>query len=371
MPTFIPGLELSGRYYAELVRPLLDRHFPNLPQAAALLGYGSEVLGFDTPMSMDHAWAPRLLLFLRPADLARAPEITALLARELPTHFLGFPLGVKASESEPGIFFMDENPRPGAVAHRVILTSLDDFVRAELDWTPSEPLTAVDWLTFPSQKLRSLTAGQVYFDSLGELTALRERLAWYPREVWLYLLASAWARIGEEEHLMPRAGFAGDELGSALIGSRLVRDVISLAFLLEKQYAPYPKWFGTAFQRLACAPELAPQLWQAQIAPTWPEREQALCAAYQRLAQLHNALGLTEPLPETVSSFHGRPFRVIHAEVFAEALQQQIRDPEVRRLAEKGLIGNLDQLSDNTTLRSDSHWRQALKAFYAESLPGN
>ena len=364
MPTFLPGLELSERYYAELVRPLLDRHFPRLPHAAALIGYGSEVLGFDTAMSMDHAWAPRLLLFLRPADLARAPEITACLARELPTHFLGFPLGVKASETEPGIFFMDEDTRPGAVAHRVVLTSLDDFVRAELGWVPSEPLTAADWLTFPSQKLRILTAGRVYFDNLGELTALREQLAWYPREVWLYLLASAWARIGQEEHLMPRAGFTGDELGSALIGSRLVRDVMSLAFLLEKQYAPYPKWFGTAFQRLTCAPELAPQLWQAQIASTWQAREQALGAAYQRLAQLQNALGLTEPLPETVSSFHGRPFQVIHAEVFAEALQKQIRDPEVRRIAEKGLIGSLDQFSDNTTLRSDTSWRQAVLALY-------
>jgi hypothetical protein len=47
---------------------------------------------------------------------------------------------------------------------------------------------------------------------------------------------------------MPRAGFVGDELGSALIGSRLVRDIMNLCFLLEKQYAPYPKWFGTAFQ---------------------------------------------------------------------------------------------------------------------------
>lgn len=364
MPTFLPGLELSERYYAELVRPLLDRHFPSLPHAAALIGYGSEVLGFDTPMSMDHAWAPRLLLFLRPADLSLAAEISACLTRELPTHFLGFPLGIKASETEPGIFFMDENTQPGAVAHRVLLTTLDDFVQAELGWLPSAPLTAVDWLTFPAQKLRILTAGRVHFDGLGELTALREKLAWYPRDVWLYLLASAWARMGEEEHLMPRAGFVGDELGSALIGSRLVRDGMSLAFLLEKQYAPYPKWFGTAFQRLVCAPELAPQLWQAQIAPTWPEREQALCAVYQRLARLQNALGLAEPQPETVSSFHGRPFQVIHAENFAAALQAQIRDPEVRRIAEKGLIGSLDQFSDHATLRSEPIWRPALRELY-------
>ena len=163
---------------------------------------------------------------------------------------------------------------------------------------------------------------------------------------------------------MPRAGFVGDELGSAVIGSRLVRDVISLCFLMEKQYAPYPKWFGTAFQRLTCAAEMTPLLWQTQLASTWPEREKAIGAAFELLAHQHNALGLTEPLPEQISNFHGRPFKVIHAEVFAEALKAKISDPKVLRIAEKGLIGGLDQISDNTVLRSHLQWRRRLKALY-------
>src|SRR5207237_6360337 len=115
-----------------------------------------------------------------------------------------------------------------------------------------------------SQHLRELTMGALHHDAIGELTELRERLAWYPHDVWLYLLAAGWQRIGQEEHLMPRAGYVGDELGSALIGSRLVRDIMNLCFLLEKQYAPYPKWFGTAFQRLHSAQEIGPLLWRAQ-----------------------------------------------------------------------------------------------------------
>ncbi len=93
---------------------------------------------------------------------------------------------------------------------------------------------------------------------------------------------------------MPRAGFVGDELGSALIGSRLVRDIMSLCFLMEKQYAPYPKWFGSGFQNLACAKELSPSLWSAQTAETWGEREKALCNAYEILAKKHNTLNITE-----------------------------------------------------------------------------
>lgn len=46
MPEFVPGLELSRSFYEEVVRPLLDDAFPGLVHSAALLGPGSEVLGF-------------------------------------------------------------------------------------------------------------------------------------------------------------------------------------------------------------------------------------------------------------------------------------------------------------------------------------
>jgi hypothetical protein len=54
---FTPGTELSGAFYRDAVRPLLGGR----PHAAALLGWGSEVLGLDTPRSTDHGWGPRLL----------------------------------------------------------------------------------------------------------------------------------------------------------------------------------------------------------------------------------------------------------------------------------------------------------------------
>lgn len=91
-----------------------------------------------------------------------------------------------------------------------------------------EGLELLDWLTIPAQTLAELTGGTVYRDDFGELTVVREHLSFYPQDVWLFLMASVWNRIGQEEHLMPRAGFAGDELGAALIASRLIRDVISL-----------------------------------------------------------------------------------------------------------------------------------------------
>lgn len=352
MPAFLPGLELNRRFFAELVRPLLDRAFPNLAYAAARLGSGSDVLGFDTEMSADHNWGPMLTLFLRPAERHLTEDIRGALAAALPAAFLGNPV----------FFAQADGPYPAA--HWVRPTTVPAFVEETLGFDPGQPLTAADWLSFPTQRLLEITAGAVYHDGAGDLTALRARLAFYPRDVWLYLLAAGWQRIGQEAHLMPRAGIVGDELGSAVIGSRLVRDMMLLGFLLERRYAPYAKWFGTAFFRLACGPELTPLLWQAQLAPTWQERNQALLAAGECLVRMHNALGLTRPLPAPATPFHGRPFSVIQGERFVPILGEAVADPAVRALFAERIIGGINQVSDNTDLLVDRDRRLAVRRLY-------
>ncbi|GAB3877607.1 hypothetical protein GCM10027612_00710 [Microbispora bryophytorum subsp. camponoti] len=88
----VRGLELSRRFYLEAVAPLLARRFGGLTHTAALLGPGSEVLGYDTERSTDHDWGPRLQLFLSPEDAAADGEaVDAMLAGSLPPRFLGYP----------------------------------------------------------------------------------------------------------------------------------------------------------------------------------------------------------------------------------------------------------------------------------------
>ena len=67
---------------------------------------------------------------------------------------------------------------------------------------------------------------------------------------------------------MGRAGQVGDEIGSTLIAGQLVRDLMRLCFLMEQQYAPYSKWYGTAFLRLEAASSLNPVLSLALRAET-------------------------------------------------------------------------------------------------------
>jgi hypothetical protein len=135
------------------------------------------------------------------------------------------------------------------VDHYVYPRTLRSHISQLTAWDVEQPLTTADWLSLPSQVLRSITSGAVHFDNIGELSALRERLSWYPEDVWLYMLAAGWHRIADEEHLMPRAGYVGDELGSALMGSRLVLILISLLLLVDSIFS-FPAFASLLFGSL-------------------------------------------------------------------------------------------------------------------------
>jgi hypothetical protein len=186
-------------------------------------------------------------------------------------------------------------------------------------------------------------------------------LRWYPDDVWRYLLAAQWRRIEQEEAFPGRCAEVGDELGSRVVAARMVREVMHLAFLLERQYMPYAKWLGTAFSRLACAGLLEPSLLGALGATDWPERERHLSAAYETVARMQNGLGLSEPVADSVSPFYGRPFQVIHGDRFAAALRAAISDAAVKRLPPNP--GNTTQWVDSTDMLH-GRWFAPLRALY-------
>lgn len=359
-PIFLPGLTLSDQFYTEGVRPIMARAFPGVRYAAARLGSGSDVLGYDDAMSTDHDWGPRLQLFLTAVDHPTlADTIHETLRQQLPGSIAGYPTHFGPPDHE-GTRLLAETDGP--VDHRVTITTVPQFFEEYMACDPTRTPDAADWLIWPQQHLLGVTAGRVYHDGVGELTRARTMLAYYPDDIWRYLLACQWSRIGQEEHFVGRTGLRGDDIGSALLGARLVHDLMQLCFLMERTYAPYPKWFGTAFKRLACAPELEPVLRHILAATDWQTRAAHLCDAYERVATMHNALEITDPLPTAVRPFHNRPFTVIDAGRFTSAIRATIQDPAVRAIPTD--IGSIDQFSDSTDLRSYPRLHRRLKALY-------
>ncbi|MEA2527616.1 MAG: hypothetical protein QOF73_4843 [Thermomicrobiales bacterium] len=364
MPEFVPGQELSGLFYAEAVAPILAEAFPQLRHSAALIGYGSEVLGYDTARSTDHEWGPRLLLFVSEEDYgAHRDRIIAVLAERLPATFRGYSTHFGPPDDE-GVR-LPQVRETGPVDHKVEVLVAGSWFDSWLGIDPVAGLSVVEWLVLPQQKLLEVTAGRVYHDGLGELEPRRAALAAYPHEVWLYVLACQWRRIAQQEAFVGRTGEVGDELGSGLVAATLVRDLMRLCFLMERRYAPYTKWFGTAFRRLACAAELGPVFQPVLAAARWQEREEHLCVAYEVVARLQNELGLARPVEGRTSRFHGRPFRVIHGDRFVAALAEAIVDPEVKGIVERvGWVGAIDQMTDNVDVLSSPERYRGLRALY-------
>ncbi|WET81565.1 DUF4037 domain-containing protein [Amycolatopsis sp. QT-25] len=225
------------------------------------------------------------------------------------------------------------------------VTDLRGFFTEQLGAEPDGGLPVSAWLTVPAQVLRELTGGAVFHDGVGLLKPYREHLAWFPDDVWRYVLACQWMRLSQEEPFVGRCGEVGDDLGSAVVTARQVRDVMRLCLLLNRVYPPYSKWLGTAFAALPCARELTPSLSGALAARSWQERERHLSPAYEITAGLHNDLGLTAPLEVSVRYFHDRPFRVLDASRFTDARVSTISDPAVRALPP---VGAIDQYVDST-----------------------
>ncbi|MDX9979309.1 MAG: DUF4037 domain-containing protein [Lentisphaeria bacterium] len=363
--TDISGLALARGFFRDCVAPVVARTMPGLRYSAGMVGPGSEVLGYDTAVSRDHHWGPRAMLFLESDALAQhGPALTAALAGELPREYLGYSTNFSEPDGEDHGVQRLVPVVEGPVNHRVELLEPGAWFREYLGAeVVSRPPEVREWLSFPHQKLRSLVAGEWFRDDLG-LGAVGDRLRWYPEDVWRYVLASGWQRISQDEHLMGRAGQAGDELGSAIIAARLARDAMRLGFLMERVYPPYAKWFGTAFRELDCAAELTPPLVAALAARTYPERGEALAAAYAALARRHNRLGLTPLLDPSPRPFFGRPFPVIFGERFAGELVRGIADPVVRELCRRPLLGSLDMFSDSTDLLEDTGRSGGVQALF-------
>jgi hypothetical protein len=210
-------------------------------------------------------------------------------------------------------------------------------------------MTLLDWLATPWQRFAEVTGGAVFYDGLGALTPVRERLRWYPPDVWRYVLAGQWRRIAEEEAFVGRCAEAGDDTGSRLIAARLTREVARLCLLLARRWPPYQKWLGVALASEPAAAEVAAALTRALRAADGERRQQALCDANELAGAWQNRLGPAAEVPAGRRPYFDRPYPVIEADRFADALVAAIRDPAVAALPS---AGSIDQVVDNTVVLS-------------------
>ncbi len=334
------GIALSRLYFEGLVAPLLNQCVPDVRYAAARVGPGSDVMGLDDAMSRDHDWGLRLQLFVPHPDQAR---VETALDQHLPTDFGGHPVR----------FHFSADPTERL---RIDVTSVSAFAEQQLGFDPRSGASVVDWLSLTGQAVLEVVSGAVFQDQTGELTRLREALAWYPDNIWRYAVACDWQRLDQELPLMGRAGDRGDELGSRVIAARLVDIAVHLGFMLSRAWPPYSKWRGSAFGQLSGCAAIAADLAQALDARDWRDRQEAFSHALTGLARLQQTSGLPGP-QSAVEPFWDRPYLHLNRNL-VPALLETLNSPEVQALPVG--VGSVEQQTDNVDILTKPSRRQAL-----------
>ena len=236
------GLELAREYYRAYGESMLSEQFPELlPKlAVGLIGSGSECFGFDDEVSRDHDFEPGFCIFLPGED--EVDRRTAFLLErayaKLPKEFMG------ASRSLM---------QPVGGARRGVIR-IEDFLM-EKTGTPDGVLSLQQWLTVPEQSLAEVVNGELWLDNSGELTRVREQLAFYPEDVRRKKLAGQLLLMAQAGQYNYQRCIRHGETGAAQLSVyEFVKSCMAAIFLLNKSYQLYYKW---GFRALRTLPRLS------------------------------------------------------------------------------------------------------------------
>ena len=238
------GMELSRAYYETYGEPMLKEQFPDLLPflAAGMTGSGSECFGFDDEISTDHDFEPGFCLFLPGEDVVdrRRAFLLERAYAKLPKEFMGF----RRSLMQP----------VGGARHGVM--RMEDFLM-EKTGTPDGRLTLSQWMTVPQESLAEAVNGILFFDNYGEMTQIRQRLAFYPEEIRRKKLVGnllLMAQSGQYNYM--RCLKHGETGAAQLAVCEFVKSAMAVLFLLSGKYQPYYKW---AFKALREIPGRGPE----------------------------------------------------------------------------------------------------------------
>ena len=340
MSQFVKGMELCRNFFNDCAKAIIEDEFPDLKYSAGLIGYGSDVLGYDDAVSTDHMWGPRFYLFLSKEDISEKNYIFSVLSENLPYTYKGY--SVNFTEPDPNDCGVQhpEFIKAGTVNPLIFIQTFDDYLNDQLGTSDLNHIKPYEWLAISEHRLLSLVSGQFFVDGL-HCTEIISKIKYYPRDVKLYLISSNWENISSEQAFVKRCGECGDEIGSRIICSRICERLMRLCFLYRDTYAPYSKWLGTAFSKLDIDDTIKQEIYGALSANNLSEREKRIVKAQSLVADLHNASGLTQFVDYQIENYFGRDIKVIFADKFAETTAQQLVGTVFENTP---LIGSLSQI---------------------------
>ena len=262
------GIELSKAYFEQYGMPMLEKYFTELMPylCAGILGSGSECFGFDDDISVDHDFEAGFCLFLPDEETVdrRAAFLLERAYTKLPSEFMGI--------SRPKLL-------PVGGARRGVFR-ISDFFEEKIG-SPDGILSVEQWLSVPEQSLAECVNGELFFDSFGEVTAIRERLAHYPEAIRRKKLAGdlvVMAQAGQYNYR--RCLDHGEKAAAQLSAIEFVNSALSAIFLLNNKYKPFYKW---TFRALSTLPILSEEAEVMEYLLTTPNDDRSAEEKYYKI----------------------------------------------------------------------------------------
>ena len=287
------GIELSKKYFYQIVLPSLEKDFPFLCDhiAAGLVaggfasGCGSEVGGFDDEISRDHNWGPRVFLFLSEDHKTLYGEkLQEYLDSSLPKEFEGFQLKATTLQNNNAYIVT-----PGE--------NLKSVLHIE-----SVPNSDAEWLSIPELLLFEYNAGEIFYEPKLLVSPLKEQFSYFPDDIWYKRLAFAFFTLhaaGNANRMVMR----GDVVATNAYVSWLLQCVMRTCFLFRRRFAPYIKWRFQAFKQLQNLPDgIISQIEKLAERIDLTLVEQQIIDLLTFVGTMANESGLIEPLPLFVKS---------------------------------------------------------------------
>jgi hypothetical protein len=239
------GLELSQKYYENLMVPIIKNNFSKYQGriAAGLVGSGSECYGFDDDISTDHDWGPGFCLWLTDEDYQVIGSELQNVYNELPKTFMGYQRIISAhGNNRTGVF------------------RIGDFYKRYTGKSDAS-FSLNDWLNIPEHFFAEVTNGKVFEDMYGEFSRIRDTISkYYPEDVRIRKIATNAAIMAQSG----QSNYARSMRRSEIVAARLainefINSAISIVYLLNREFKIFYKWSFKGIQNMSKLDQL-PQL---------------------------------------------------------------------------------------------------------------
>ena len=206
------SLEKSREFYEQYGKSMIHTLFPEYESriAVGVVGEGSDCFGFDDEISKDHDYAVGFCMWIIKEDMI-------VIGSKLQEAYHNLLLEQKLFDSKMVHF----NNRRGVF-------EINDFYQNNAE----------------EYKLAELVNGEVFRDELGVFTEKRkELLKYYPEEVWRKKLANDLHEFSQYAQAnYARMMVREDYVTANLCISKAIESAMDIAYVLNKEYAPYYKW---------------------------------------------------------------------------------------------------------------------------------